>query len=589
MEACSTPYSLKNAGWNKFPEEDPEWLFMLSRHGFMVDLAQCYALTKEQRYMEKWTMLLLDFITNCERDNPANENSWRPLDVGLRLTNWMKSLTYLPLSYMKNTKVEKMLHRSIQEHLVILENSYIDKYRLSNWGVLAIGGMAAIDLFLPDLVTEAQRAFIWKRLAEQLDLQFYDDGMHWEQSPLYQHEVIMTYVYLLQISEYLEQPLPIDLRGKLAQPIQTTYYLADNQEKLLPLNDSDHVDFHYVYAIYQNLGFLKKRKKDSNLAVLWTGSLYSDYPPVVTKLAPVFAGQDSGMMVYKDQAIYFTLFNGLHGSGHGHASIGSFTLQLDGQDIIVDSGRYTYVNSEQRIQLKELAAHNTLFVAKEPHTIIRDTWGYDKLPKPLFHNIRNIPEGFFAECGWSAKGNQGWMIFERRFLYLKKINSLIILDNFSGPENTEVTSSYNLSSKVTSQKMANQVHIKIKENQYKIHFSEGQAMQETAKSSEMYNQLTTHQRIENKVQCKETAHTWVTVISPTDVKISPVEVKQVGETKIVDQAIGLRLENQKETFDLFLLQEDIVSGNKLLVSEFNQFFYGQVVLIDQDERKQRIK
>lgn len=589
MEACSTPYSLKNAGWNNFPEEDPEWLFMLSRHGFMVDLAQCYALTKEQCYMEKWTMLLLDFITNCESDSPANENSWRPLDVGLRLTNWMKSLTYLPISHMKNAEVEKMLHRSIQEHLVILENSYIDKYRLSNWGVLAIGGMAAVDLFFPDLVTETQRAFIWKRLTEQLDLQFYDDGMHWEQSPLYQHEVIMTYVYLLQISEYLEQPLPIDLRGKLAQPIQTTYYLADNQEKLLPLNDSDHVDFHYVYAIYRNLGFLKKRKKDSNLAVLWTGSLYSDYPSVGIKLAPIFAGRDSGMMVYKDQDIYFTLFNGLHGSGHGHASIGSFTLQLDGQDIIVDSGRYTYVNSEQRIQLKELAAHNTLFVAKEPHTIIRDTWGYDKLPKPLFHNIRNIPEGFFAECGWSAKSDQGWTIFERRFLYLEKINSLIILDNFSGQKNTEVTSSYNLSSTVTSQKMDNQVHIKIKENQYKIHFSEGQTMQETAESSEIYNQLTTHQRIENKVQCQETAHTWVTVISPTDVKISPVEVKQVGETKKFDQAIGLRLENQKEKFDLFILQEDIVSGNKLLVSEFDQFFYGQVVLIDQDERMQRIK
>lgn len=589
MEACSTPYSLKDFGWNKFPEEDPEWLFMLSRHGFMVDLAQGYLLTKEKHFIEKWTTLLLDFITSCERANPANENSWRPLDAGLRLTNWMKSLTYLPVAHLKNTKIERMLQKSIQDHLVFLENSYIDKYRLSNWGVLAIGGMAAVDLFFPDLVTEGQRTLIWKQLAEQLDLQFYDDGVHWEQSPLYQHEVIMTYAYLLQISEYLEQPLPINLRGKLTQPIQATYYLADNQEMLLPLNDSDHVDFHYVYAIYQSLGFLKKDKRDSNLAVLWTGSLYTGSPSVATKMPPIFAGQDSGMMVYKDQDIYFTLFNGLHGSGHGHASIGSFTLQLHGQDMIVDSGRYTYLNNKKRIQLKEMAAHNTLFIAEEPHTIIKDTWAYDKLPKPLFHKIREISEGFFAECAWSSWNKQGWTIFERRFLYLKEINSLIILDNFSGQENTEITSSYNLSPKVTSQKINNQFHLKMNAKQYKIHFTEGQTMQGIAESSEIYNQRTTHQRIENKIQCQKTATTWVTVISTTDVEVSPIEVKQAGETKKFDQAIGVRLENQREKVDLFMLQEDIVCGNKLLVSEFNQFFYGQIILIDQNERTTRIK
>ena len=125
--------------------------------------------------------------------------------------------------------------------------------------------------------------------------------------------------------------------------------------------------------------------------------------------------------------------------------------------------------------------------------------------------------------------------------------------------------------------------------QYKIHFTEGQTMQGIAESSEIYNQLTTHQRIENKIQCQETATTWVTVISTTDVEVSPIEVKQVGETKKFDQAIGLRLKNQKEKFDLFMLQEDIVCGNKLLVSEFNQFFYGQIILIDQNERTTRIK
>ncbi len=73
---------------------------------------------------------------------------------------------------------------------------------------------------------------------------------------MYQYEVLMTYVYLLQISEYLEISLPLDLRTKLKIPILSTYYIADNQDVLNPINDSDHVNFRYVYDSYCNM---KKR------------------------------------------------------------------------------------------------------------------------------------------------------------------------------------------------------------------------------------------------------------------------------------------------------------------------------------------
>lgn len=98
--------------------------------------------------------------------------------------------------------------------------------------------------------TSEQSKLIWDRLT---DLQFYSDGIHWEQSALYQYEVLMTYVYLLQISEYLEISLPLDLRTKLKIPILSTYYITDNQDVLNPINDSDHVNFRYVYDSYRNM------------------------------------------------------------------------------------------------------------------------------------------------------------------------------------------------------------------------------------------------------------------------------------------------------------------------------------------------
>ncbi|EOE09454.1 hypothetical protein Q9Q_01100 [Enterococcus faecalis EnGen0078] len=65
---------------------------------------------------------------------------------------------------------------------------------------------------------------------------------------------------------------------------------------------------------------------------------------------------------YKTEDIYFTLFNGLYGSSHGHVSTGSFTLQLQGDDLISDSGCYSYVNKAEWLQPKECDSHNTMFI-----------------------------------------------------------------------------------------------------------------------------------------------------------------------------------------------------------------------------------
>ena len=590
MEACSIPYSLKEYTWNRYPGDDPEWLFMLSRQSFLLDLSQAYALTKEKCYLQKWRSLLLDFIQEEGEPNSTNRNVWRPLDVGIRVMNWMKSLTYIPIADYKQLGIDKVLRTALLVHLKYLERSYIDKYRLSNWGVLATGGMAAIDLFLPELVTSEQSDLIWDRLTEQLDLQFYSDGIHWEQSPLYQHEVLMTYVYLLQISEYLEISLPLDLRTKLKIPILSTYYIADNQDVLNPINDSDHVNFRYVYDIYRKLGFLHEPSKDRNVAKLWTGDLYEERAWKTLQPEKLFRGESSGLMVYKTEDIYFTLFNGLHGSSHGHASTGSFTLQLQGDDLISDSGRYSYVNKAERLQLKECDSHNTMFIAENPHTLVTDTWGYGKLPTPLFQRIKEIPVGFFAECGWIDKDDQNLMIFERSFIYLKAINSVIIIDSFMGQKETEITSTYNLAPTLNCKKKAGQFNLTTNSRKYKFFIVSGQTDQTTVESSEIYNQLIEHTRLTNKFHYKTGKEIQATVISPLeDIRIMPVKVNQAGEDEPFCQAKGFCVITGEKKFYIFVICGDIVKGNKLLVSEYGHFFYGRLVLIDQNEAIIRIK
>ena len=62
--------------------------------------------------------------------------------------NWMKSLTYISIADYKQLGIDKVLRNALLVNLEYLERSYIDKYRLSNWGVLVTGGMAAMDQWL---------------------------------------------------------------------------------------------------------------------------------------------------------------------------------------------------------------------------------------------------------------------------------------------------------------------------------------------------------------------------------------------------------------------------------------------------------
>ena len=42
-----------------------------------------------------------------------------------------------------------------------------------------------------------------------------------------------------------------------------------------------------------------------------------------------------------------------------------------------------------------------MFIAENPHTLVSDTWGYDKLPTPLFQQIKELSVGFLQNAaGW---------------------------------------------------------------------------------------------------------------------------------------------------------------------------------------------
>ncbi|MGL9970534.1 heparinase II/III domain-containing protein [Enterococcus sp. DIV1420a] len=106
------------------------------------------------------------------------------------------------------------------------------------------------------------------------------------------------------------------------------------------------------------------------------------------------------------------------------------------------------------------------------------------------------------------------MIFERSFIYLQTINSVIIIDSFTGQKETEITSTYNLVPTLNCQKKANQFNLTTNSHKYKFYIASGQTNQITVESSEIYNQLVEHTSLTNKFHYETGKEVQVTVISP---------------------------------------------------------------------------
>lgn len=79
----------------------------------------------------------------------------------------------------------------------------------------------------------------------------------------------------------------------------------------------------------------------------------------------------------------FTCTAAVWGPATGHADLLHVDAGIAGEDVLIDSGRYTYVNTPLRRELKSPAAHNTTRVDDLDFSTCLDSWGYSALAIPV--------------------------------------------------------------------------------------------------------------------------------------------------------------------------------------------------------------
>ena len=607
MEATSIPYTFDGIEWNKSPNLDPEWVFMLNRNGFMVDLAMAYRITGNRKYLEKWKEYLFNFISYNGIPSHHNKDSWRNLDTGIRLSNWMRSLIYLGRDLELSKEETEEFEKSLKIHLDFLYKDYKPKQLLSNWGVLLVTGVLSASILFPELVDEEHRKWAWELVEDQLSIQIYQDGIQWEQSPMYHHEVVLSIAYVMMHAEYTNQEIPVNIREKLQPLVEAAQFYIKPNEKLLSLHDSDNVNFSYVYSIYRCLGLTSENPLQSEKGILYVGNRYGDKfnsSENNSNLAVkgCFKEIDSGFLAYKDKKHLITMFNGRHGSAHGHASLGSVTITLDKVDLVGDPGRFTYLEySPLRTGLKKQWMHNTVDVDDKEDFKISGDSSYEEVQEPIGNSYNQKGNYVALESSWSGRavqlGLDGSSMQEKKLYTIKRtvfveseMNLVMVFTDIDYPGKHKWRSIYNIE---PTANCINEGEITLIQSENKIFVADvlaGETFENTKSIfSNKYNQLCNNDKLVSTSSFMDRGVKVEAFYEKDSLSIRPLYVHQNGKDipSEKDKMIGFEVENlnNNEKFSIFYCGYDTFKGDKVYFSENNQGIFGKLTIFDKNNKR----
>lgn len=446
MEVCKIPYTFsEEIIWNKIPFEDPEWTFMLNRHKFWIYLAKAYALTSEKKYFDTFISQVNSWIDTVDVFKDEFFNCSRTIEIGIRCLNWIKAIKIFKNSSCNLNFIENKMIESLIYQCELLIKTYDDFRTLSNWGVMQNCGLISLALNYQKQYSILNQYLViaLERLEHQCKIQILPDGVHWEQSPMYQNEVLNCLLDIAFDFEKLNLDTPSFILSSIRKLAYSNAYMKKPNHNQPMQGDSDETDLRDI--ITRSAYILKDETLKYfgydfvDFESIWDiGNLniskYEDLPtkkPNFTSIALKESGNFYLRDSFEDNSNYLWFRCGALGSGHGHGEHLHFDLVSNGEDFISDPGRFTYVEGNiDREFLKSCFAHNTTIVDNIPFSKFNGAWGIVESALTL-----NTYHSFNKTFDFVEGGHLGYISLEspvvtnRKILYLK--NDLwIIIDEF---------------------------------------------------------------------------------------------------------------------------------------------------------------
>jgi hypothetical protein len=396
--------------WTQRTPADPIPLWELNRHQYLITLAIAYWLTKDPKYV----VATIDHLKSWIEQNTLQHGiHWfYSLEVSIRLLAWVTIFQFIRHSQLFRDQLGrpfiKYIYAQAQHVFNHLQNT---RSKVPNNHLIA---EATALVVIGALFPEFRNSEIWlgtglKLLNEQIAQQIHADGVNKEQAIGYHRfvsELVLIVVCLGKHKLIEREPLLEDTLEKMMK--YTSFSLTPDGSvplwgdsdygRALGINNSeDFWDFRGLLAmgaVLYNRAEWKYLAKTFPVEAFWQlgqagldawNNMDASLPQETSRAFP-----DGGIYIIRDtwkrdtDVAYFRCGSfGLGGEGycsHAHCDLLSPVLWIQGREVLVNSGTFTYF-SPLRDHFRTTSAKNTLMVDGHEQATAKPFFGWTDLPE----------------------------------------------------------------------------------------------------------------------------------------------------------------------------------------------------------------
>jgi hypothetical protein len=337
------------------PDNDREWAWALNRHFHFRTLLSAWKKTGDEKYIRFLDVLLRDWVLSSPWPGKKSATArWRGLEAALRMNSWTDLFKVLQHND-AFTPVTRILQlSSLPDHAHYLRNYHAGG---GNWVTMEMNGLAAIALTWPEFRQAPEwRDYAAATMTPELDDQVYPDGIQKELTSHYHRVAARNFQQFADQYSAAGQDVPARFRGVLEKMWgYLAYSIRPNGYGVLN-NDSD---YDHTRPILK--GLAADYERPDWLYAVTAGTEGAEPDGLASRFFP-WAGQAILRSSWQPDAHWCFFDIGPLGTGHVHFDRLHLSIAAHGRDILVDSGRYTYVGGKWRNFFTGSAAHNVLLV-----------------------------------------------------------------------------------------------------------------------------------------------------------------------------------------------------------------------------------
>ncbi len=594
--------------WEYRPGNDPEFSFQFNRHRFFICLGQAYQFSGREAYAAHFVRLLMSWIRREKRTPETEKTVWRSLEAGIRGEFWVKAIRYFQDSPSVTDEVIDAFYQCLKEHAEYLISVHSPYRYISNWGVLENHGLFEIGIAMAEEELRARYTSIaLEHLEAEARIQIMGDGVQWEQSPMYHNEVLHCYEDVLILAERNQ----IDVPDTIVQAVRRMAYAnlawtKPNGHVFLQ-GDSDDMDFRGYTGIaawlyedpvlrfggHDRLDF--ESVWDLGIAAAREYEQMERREPSFTSAALEDSGNYYLRSGWEETADLLHFHCGTMGAGHGHSDKLHVDLTVNGEDVLTDAGRCTYVVEEGRFAFKDPTAHNTITVDDAFFTICQDSWECSKLCQPVKQQFR-LAEG----CGFVQGGHLGYLDQRGGVFLNRKIVSLaprlwIVMDEMYTGDTHSYQQYWNFSEtgQAKLEKEGNQVLFTGGQAQARFFFlTPGISVRHyRSRISRHYNRSEERDSVQVSLEGEGFASLLTVIqggprggLAPLTAERIPVKSALKGSLYGPEQAEALRLVTEETEYVVILCHQEVNSPTDLEEAD-GCLGYGSVIVFDKRRGK----